>query len=102
MRVKVLGRELERMWAIDEIKARQRNRDRNILEGDRNTTYFHVVTNKRARKKRIESLQSDQGLVQDTLEIMKIAIQYYKKLFGWESRKPFCLNDNFWVPDDMV
>jgi hypothetical protein len=52
------------------------------LEGDRNTSYFHDVANYRARKKRIEELQSENGLVQDTLEILKIVAQYYKKLFG--------------------
>jgi hypothetical protein len=90
------------MWAIEEIKVRQRARDRNILEGDRNTTYFYAVANQRARKKRIEGLQSDHGLVQDTPGILKIAVQYYKELFGWESREPFCLADNFWDACDLV
>jgi hypothetical protein len=101
-RFKSLGRELEKMWAIEEIKVRQRAQDRNILEGDRNTTYFYVVANQRARKKRIEGLQSDHGLVQDTPGILKIAVQYYKELFGWESREPFCLADNFWDACDLV
>jgi hypothetical protein len=33
--------------------------DRDILEGDRNTNYFHAIANHRAKKKKIEDLQSE-------------------------------------------
>jgi hypothetical protein len=65
-RMKHLARELEKIWALDEIRACKRSRDRNILEGDKNTTYFHVVANQRSRKKRIDSLLGPNGLVQET------------------------------------
>jgi hypothetical protein len=48
---------------LEEIKVRQRSRDRSILEGDRNTTYFHAIANHRDQKKKIERLQSADGLV---------------------------------------
>jgi hypothetical protein len=101
-RLKTLGRELERIWAIEEIKIRQRSRDRNILEGDRNTAYFHAVVNQRARKKKIEGLLGENSLVQDTPGILDIAMRYYKNLFKWESRRPFCLGGDFWDLDDLV
>jgi hypothetical protein len=67
-KMRSLARDLNRIWALEEIKIRQRCRDRFILEGDRNTAYFHAIANHRARKKRIERLQREKGLVHDTRE----------------------------------
>jgi hypothetical protein len=53
-RMKFLARELYHIWSLEEIRAMQRARDRNILKGDRNTTYFHVVANHRSRKKELK------------------------------------------------
>jgi hypothetical protein len=35
---------------MEEIRARQRARERNIKEGDRNTNYFHTVVNQRKKR----------------------------------------------------
>jgi len=46
----LIVQDLENIWNLEEIKARQRSRDRNVKEGDRNTSYFHALANQRARK----------------------------------------------------
>jgi hypothetical protein len=45
--------ELNTYWIIEETKSRQRSRDTNILEGLRNTAYFHAVANQRRIKKEL-------------------------------------------------
>jgi hypothetical protein len=57
-RFKSLARELDKLWALEEIKARQRSRDRLILEGDRNTSYFMAIADRRARKKELRALEA--------------------------------------------
>jgi len=42
---------LEQICTLEEIRVRQRSRDRNILESDKNTAYFQTVANQRSRKK---------------------------------------------------
>jgi hypothetical protein len=47
----------------EEAKAFQSSREKNILEGDRNTAYFHAVANQRKRKKHLAVLDGPSGPV---------------------------------------
>jgi hypothetical protein len=95
-RFKDLARELDKPWALEENKARQRSWDRVILEGDRNASYFMALANHRARKKRIDNLQDPNGLVHETDKILEVAVDFYKNLFKKENRGNFYLSPNFW------
>jgi len=44
--------DLEKIWSLEEMKARQRSRYRNVKEGDRNTAYFQAISNQRAKEKK--------------------------------------------------
>ncbi|KAJ1272904.1 hypothetical protein BS78_06G238600 [Paspalum vaginatum] len=101
-KLKEVGAELDKFWALEEIKARQRARERDILEGDRNTTYFQAVANRRSRKKRVESLVGPEGIVSDQKGMIDIAVNFYKDLFAAESRGHCRLSEDFWSVNEIV
>jgi len=94
--------QLDDIWRMEEIKARQRSRDRDVKEGDRNTAYFHAVANQRRRKKAINALEGPDGLVEDTSSMLNLALEYYGKLFGFEPSLCFKLGDSFWKEEEKV
>lgn len=101
-RLREVTRKLDEIWALEEIKVRQRSRDRNISEGDRNIAYFQAIANQRSRKKRVEVLEGPNGLVEDQKGMLDIAVKFYKDLFAKEDRVGVCLDQDFWEPEDMV
>jgi hypothetical protein len=99
---RAVEKELENIWALEEIKGRQRSRDRNLLEGDRNTTYFQAIANQRSRKKRVDYLEGPNGLVYDQKGMMTITVDFYKKLFAKELEANMKLGPQFWDDKDCV
>jgi hypothetical protein len=97
-----ISAELSDIWRNEEIKARQRYRERYILEEDRNTAFFHSVANQRKREKQISQLQGEYGIVEDNKGVLDIAIDYYRKLFSQEPCLDIDPCDDFWDHEDMV
>ena len=62
---------------MEEIKARQRSRERIVKEGDKNTTYFHAVANRRRRKKAVKVLEGSDGFIEENGAMLKLAVDFY-------------------------
>jgi len=101
-RLHSVEKELEKIWALEEIKARQRSRDRNVLEWDRNTAYFHAVANYRNRKKDVLILDGPEGPFVEQKAMMEVAVNFYKDLFKNEGRPNIHLADDFWNHNEKI
>jgi hypothetical protein len=73
-RMELVACELDKIWPLEEIKSRQRSRDRNILEEDRNMVYFQAVANHKSRKKRVDALEDPNGLAKYHKRVMDIEL----------------------------
>lgn len=73
----------------------QRSIDREILEGDKNTAYFHAVANQRRTKNHLSVLNGLDGLVHSTKDMLDVATNFYKNLFGYEPKPNIHLGDHF-------
>jgi hypothetical protein len=94
--------ELEEVWRVEEIRARQRSRDRDVNEGDKNTAYFFALANQRKRKKCISCLVDGDITFSDNKGMLKHVVAFYKKRFGKEPRGSFRLGQGFWEENERI
>ena len=78
----------------EELKWYQRSKAQFILEGDSNTRYFHSLANGRHRKKRIYSLNQDEGLIEGHEQLKTYITNYYKNLFGKPEEGNFSMDES--------
>lgn len=60
------------------------------------------MANQRRRKKFISELEGPEGLVNETKDILDVAVNVYKDLFGFEPSPDMDLNSNFWSEEEKV
>jgi hypothetical protein len=97
-----LSLKLDKSWRVEETKAWQRFRDRDIKDGDQNTTYFFAKANQRKRKKIISCLKDNDNVFSDNDSMLKHVVHFYKNLFCKEKKENIRLDENFWDEDDMI
>jgi hypothetical protein len=77
----------------EELKWYQGSKGQFILEGDSNTIYFHGIDNGRHRKKHIQSLVQDEGLIEGHEQLKSYIKNYYKGVFGSPEESSFSLDE---------
>jgi hypothetical protein len=65
----------EQLW-------KEKARDQNFISGDRNTAYFHRVSNIRAATKAISFLQDGDNTLTDPTEIEQHIVSYFQAIFS--------------------
>mgnify|MGYP007071359783 CR=1 FL=1 len=74
--------QLKRVRIQEEIKIIQRYKQKEIIEGDGNTRYYHAKVNGRRRINTIISLEEEEGVIEGDDELTKYITNFYKELFG--------------------
>ncbi|XP_075092452.1 uncharacterized protein LOC142172682 [Nicotiana tabacum] len=79
----VLKKELSQAYKKEEIFWKQKSRALWLLDGDKNTSYFHMATLQRRRRNIIRGFQTSEGRwVSDQTEIVQEVEAYYDTLFS--------------------
>jgi hypothetical protein len=68
----------------EETKWLQSSKERDLLEGDSNSKYYHMKANGRRRKSRIINLNQEEGLIEGQENLKLYTKNFYKRLF-WET-----------------
>jgi len=94
----VLNDRLADLLREEELKWYQRAKVRNLLEGDANTKYFHLVASGKHRKTQIFRLEHEEGVISGGSNLKKYITNYYKNLFG-PPKAPTMFLDESWTED---
>src|SRR6266542_6235945 len=84
-----INERLARMLREEEIKWYQRAKVKDLLQGDSNTKYFHLVANGKHRKKRIYKLEHEGQIITGDAALKQHITSYYKDLFGKPDQSKF-------------
>ena len=67
-----------------------------------NNAYFQALANHRHRKNHLTELDGPNGVVTSTADMLKVATDFYKNLFAFESKPDIHLDPDFWGDDEKV
>lgn len=91
-----MEKELEQIYAFEEIQWQKRGGEKWLLQGDANTGYFHGKANGRKKKCSIFSLEDGDKTITRDHELREHTERYYKNLFGPESNGGISVQEDFW------
>ena len=66
----------------EEMKWYERAKVKNLLHGDDNTQFFHLVANGKHHKQHIFKLEQEDGVIVGDIELKTYITNYYEALFG--------------------
>jgi hypothetical protein len=91
---------LAQLLREEEIKWYQRAKVKELLEGDSNTKYFHMVANGKHRKNRIFQMHNGDRMLYEDRELKSHITRFYKDLFGPPESLSFTLDED--LRDDII
>jgi hypothetical protein len=93
---------LEEIMNKEEMHWQQRVTEKWLLQGDANTSFFHMCANGRRRKTRICSLDTEDDVISKQEDIAKHIVKFYKKLFGSSEHLGVHLRQDFWPKGERL
>lgn len=89
---RALDAQLRYVVREEKIKWFQRCKEKEVLEGDCNTKYYHTKANGRKRKSLIHSLVQEDGVISGQQNLLSYITSFYEELFGHSKENNVSLN----------
>jgi hypothetical protein len=77
-----MHKRIKKLLRDEEIKWRQRAKEKDLKEGDGNTKYFHLKASGRKKKNHISVLHRNREEIMGDVDLIKHVTEFYKQLFG--------------------